>query len=263
MVTVIKPNGKLRICIDPRDLNKAIKREYYPMRTIEEIASRIPNANFFSVLDASSGFWQVKLDRKSAKLCCFNSPFGRYMFKRLPFGISSAQDVFQSIMSEMFEDIQGVEVVVDDLLIWGTTEEEHDARLEEVLRRAQQRNLKLNKDKSQIKLKQISYIGHILGEDGIRPDPKKVTAVVEMKSPTNKEELQRFLGMTTYLSKFIHNYSNISAPLGDQNVRPQDPSAMPTSILSGFDKGDVKNITLLLLSSLHHAHYICTHDDHT
>ena len=79
MVTVVKPNGKLRICIDPRDLNKAIKREHYPMRTIEEIVARIPNAKVFSVLDASSGFWQVKLDRESAKLCTFNTPFGRYI----------------------------------------------------------------------------------------------------------------------------------------------------------------------------------------
>ena len=78
-------------------------------------------------LDASSGFWQVKLDRDSAKLCTFNTPFGRYMFKRLPFGISTAQDVFQADMSEMFEDIEGIEVVVDDLLIWGTTEGKYDA----------------------------------------------------------------------------------------------------------------------------------------
>ena len=76
MVTIIKPNGSLRICIDPRDLNQAIKREPYPMSTIEEIVARMPNANVFSVLDASSGFWQVKLDPSSAKLCTFNMPFG-------------------------------------------------------------------------------------------------------------------------------------------------------------------------------------------
>lgn len=133
MVTVIKPNGKLRICIDPRNLNKAIKREHFPMRTIEEIVSGMPDAKIFSVLDASSGFWQVKLDQESAKLCTFNTPYGRYMFTRLPFGISSAQDVFQSVMSRMFEDIDGVEVLVDDLLIWGTTVEEHDIRLKSVL----------------------------------------------------------------------------------------------------------------------------------
>ena len=84
MVTIIKPNGSLRICIDPRDLNQAIKREPYPMSTIEEIVTRMPNVKVFSVLDASSGFWQVKLDPSSAKLCTFNTPFGQYMFKHPP-----------------------------------------------------------------------------------------------------------------------------------------------------------------------------------
>ena len=114
MVTIVKPNGNLRICIDPRDLNKAVKRDYYPMSTIDDIVTRMPNAKVFSVLDASSGFWQVQLDTPSAKLCTFNTPFGRYMFKRLPFGLLSSQDIFQKIMSEMFQDIPGVEVVVDD-----------------------------------------------------------------------------------------------------------------------------------------------------
>ena len=116
MVTVIKPNGKLRICIDPRDLNKAMKREHYPTKTIEEVISRMPNAQVFSVLDASSGFWQIELDSDSSKLCTFNTPFGRYRFKRLPFGICSAQDVFQDAMSSIFDDIEGVEVIVDDIL---------------------------------------------------------------------------------------------------------------------------------------------------
>ena len=120
MVTIIKPNGSLHICIDPRDLNKAIQREHYPMQTIEEVTTRMPDATYFSVLDASSGYWQISLDQESAKLCTFNSPFGRYMFKRLPFGLSSAQDIFQRVMAEMFEDINGVEVVVDDILVWGT-----------------------------------------------------------------------------------------------------------------------------------------------
>ena len=123
MVVITKPNGKLRICIDSRDLNKVIKCEYYPMRTIEEIAARMPNAKFFSVLDASSGYWQVQLDLESAELCTFNTPFGRYKFKRLPFGLSSAPDVFQKVISEMFESIEGVEVVVDDILVWGKSEE--------------------------------------------------------------------------------------------------------------------------------------------
>ena len=199
--------------LDPRDLNKAIKREHYPMRTIEEIATRMPKAKVFSVLDANSGYWQVQLDQESAKLCTFNTPFGRYRFKRLPFGISSAQDVFQATMSEIFEDIEGVEVIVDDILIWGETEAEHDERLREVLERARQRNLKLNKGKSQIKLSEIHYIGHVLNKDGVKPDPEKAKAIQMMKSPENKEQLQRFLVMVTYLAKFIPNLSQTAAPL--------------------------------------------------
>ena len=101
----------------------------------------MPNAKYLSVLDASSGFWQIKLDHESSKLCTFNTPFGRYSFKRLPFGISSAQDVFQTCMSEIFEDTEGVEVVVDDILVWGVDEKQHDMRLEKVLQRARSRNL--------------------------------------------------------------------------------------------------------------------------
>ena len=174
MVTVTKPNGKLRICIDPGDLNKAIKQEYYPTKTIKEVVSRMPNAKIFSVLDASSGFWQIELDQGSSKLCTFNTPFGRYMFKRLLFGICSAQDVFQDTMSEIFNGIEGVEVIVDDLLIWGENKEQHDERLKQVLERARQKNLKLNKEKSQIALDEISYIGHNLSKEGLKPDPHKI-----------------------------------------------------------------------------------------
>ena len=213
MVTIVKPNGNLRICIDPRNLNKAVKRDYYPMSTIDDIVTRMPNAKVFSVLDASSGFWQVQLDTPSAKLCTFNTPFGRYMFKRLPFGLSSSQGIFQKIMSEMFQDIPGVEVVVDDLLIWGENEEQHDTRLIQVLERARHRNLKLNRTKCQIRKDAITYIGHILSKDGLKPDPKKTDAILKMPCPENKDDLQRFLGMLTYLGKFIPNLSTVASPL--------------------------------------------------
>ena len=93
----------------------------------------MPNAKVFSVLDASSGFWQIELDPESTKLCTFNTPFGRYMFKCLPFGLTCSQDIFQRIMSEMMEDIEGVEGVGDDILIWGENDDQHDSRLAKVL----------------------------------------------------------------------------------------------------------------------------------
>ncbi|KAK0132248.1 hypothetical protein N1851_032926 [Merluccius polli] len=102
IVIVEKPNGKLRICLDPRDLNTAVMREHYQLPTVEEITSRLTKAKYFTVLDASSGFWQLKLDEASSRLCTFNTPFGRYRFLRLAFGINSAPEVFHRTKLEEF-----------------------------------------------------------------------------------------------------------------------------------------------------------------
>ena len=94
LVVVEKPNGKVRLCLDPRDLNKAIQREHYPMQTVEEVVTELSGAKVFSVLDATSGFWHIKLDEKSSELLTFNTPFGRYQYLRMPFGINSAPEIF-------------------------------------------------------------------------------------------------------------------------------------------------------------------------
>lgn len=131
MVTVIK-GDKVRICIDPKDLNTAIKREHYPIKTVEEVMTRMPGDKVFSKLDAQQGFYQVELDEESSTLCTFNTPYGRYRYKRMPFGISSAPEVFQSIMTQAFDDTEGVEVIVDDILVWGEDQGSHNKHLKEV-----------------------------------------------------------------------------------------------------------------------------------
>ena len=213
LVIVPKKDGTLRLCLDPKDLNCAIKREHYPMQTVEDIMTRMPNAKFMTVLDANHGFWQIQLDEESSKLCTFNTCFGRYRFNRLPFGIKSAPEVFTRTVRQLFENLEGVEVVVDDILVWGSTLQEHDKRLEEVLKQVRRSNLKLNKDKCKFRQSEVTYLGHLLTSKGMKPDPSKVNAVTEMPIPTNAKELQRFLGMVTYLSKFIPNVSQIAAPL--------------------------------------------------
>ena len=212
MVMVIKPS-KIRICIDPRDLNQAIKREHYPMKTIEEVVAEIPGAKVFSTLDARSGFWQIKLDEASSKLCTFNSPFGRYRFTRLPFGIKSAPEVFQKSMSNLFEDIEGAKPIVDDILVWGRDVKEHDARLRQVLDRSREANLKLNPEKCHIRKEAVPYIGHVLTKDGLIADPEKIRAVQEMRQPQNAKELRTFLGFMQYLAKFMPNMADVSSSL--------------------------------------------------
>ena len=160
--------------IDPRPLNKAIKREHYHLPTTEEITTRLSGAKYFSTLDACSGFWQIPLDEESSMLTTFGTPFGRYRYTRMPFGIHSAQEVFHKRLHELFHDLDGVETDIDDILVWGRTVQEHDERLEKTLQRARQSNLKLNPDKCKIRCTEVLYIGHVLTGDGLKPDASKL-----------------------------------------------------------------------------------------
>ena len=135
MVAARKKDGGIRICIDPRDLNKALKRPHHPIRTVEDVASRMPNATAFSTLDVRSGFWQIKLNHESSLLTTFSTPFGRFRFLRMPFGITSASEVFQHAMEELFAGYPCA-IIVDDLLVWGEGTADHDVNLKKVLERA-------------------------------------------------------------------------------------------------------------------------------
>lgn len=213
IVCAEKSNGKLRICLDPRDLNKAIKREYYQLPTIEEITTRLAGAKIFSKLDANSGYWQIPLDPASQKLTTFNTPFGRYCFCRMPFGIKSAQELFQKRISQHFRHIPGVEVDIDDILVWGENREQHDQRLRQVLERCKEINLTLNKEKCMFRSPEVSYIGHIISSEGVRPDPKKIEAITKMPPPEDKKGVERLLGTINYLAKFIPNMSKVTQPI--------------------------------------------------
>ncbi|CAC5379137.1 unnamed protein product [Mytilus coruscus] len=188
LVVVEKPKtGKLRICLDPRNLNKAIKREHFELPTIEDITTRLTGAKYLSKLDCNNGYWQLRMDKESQLLTTFNSPFGRYCFLRIPFGIKSAQEVFQKRVSQLFENLKGVETDIDDILVWGTTRKEHDDRLRSVLNRCQEVGLTLNAEKCKFRVKEVTYIGHTLSADGVRPDQEKIRAIKEMPAPTDKK----------------------------------------------------------------------------
>ena len=219
MVVVQKRNNKIRICLDPKDLNRAIMRSHYPLPTVEQVATRLSNAKIFTVLDAKTGFWQVQLDQKSSYLTTFNTPFGRYRWLRMPFGISSAPEVWQQRMNQIVEGLQSVEVIADDFLVCGignTTEEalaNHDLNLRAFLNRAREKGLKLNPTKVKLRCSSVPFIGHLLTDKGLAPNPEKTAAIVNMPTPTNVRALQEFLGMVQYLSKFLPSLSKVTEPL--------------------------------------------------
>ena len=220
IVAVPKKNGKLRICLDPKDLNRAIQRENYQFPTVEDIATRLHGAKVFTILDVKNGFWHVNLDEESSYLTTFQTPFGRYRWKRMPFGISSAPEVFQRKMHELIEGMSGIEVVADDFIAvgYGDTFEaaqNHDKNLLLFLQRCKERNVRLDQEKLRLRQPQVLFIGHMATDQGLRIDPAKFRAIVEMPPPTDKLGVQRLLGLAQYLAKFLPHLSDTTKPLRD------------------------------------------------
>ncbi|XP_042345404.1 uncharacterized protein K02A2.6-like [Plectropomus leopardus] len=215
MVPVPKRTADVRICVDLKRLNMAVKRERFVLPTIDDILPRLAESRVFSLLDAASGFWQIPLERETAKLTTFITPTGRYFFKRLPFGISSAPEIFQREMSVLFRGQNGVEVYMDDILVHGRDEKEHEERLQNVLQILKSAGLKLNDRKCRLHQKQLNYLGHRIDGDGIRPDPSKVSAITKLQPPSDMPGLRRFLGMVHYLGRYLPNLSEVINPLND------------------------------------------------
>ena len=213
LVVAYKPNGSLRICLDPHNLNKAIKRHHHKLPTAEEILSQMSGAKYFTKLDASNAFWQAQLDEKSSKLLTFNTPFGRYRYLRMPYGIHSASEICQARIASIIADIEGAVNAQDDIIIWASSIEELHSRTRAVLEAIRKSGLKLRNDKCETNKSELTFLGHLISADGIKPDPRKTEAIMNMPDSTNVKELQKFLGMITYLGKFIPQLSVETAPL--------------------------------------------------
>ena len=201
-IVVPKKDGKLRLCIDFTRLNKAVKREFHPLPNAQETLSELGNSKIFSKLDANCGYWQMKLHPEAQKLTSFITPFGRYVCKRLPFGICSAPEIFQREMQKILRGVDGIVCQMDDILVHGSDLKQHDRRLREVLSKLQQAGVTLNETKCEFNKKSVKFLGHIIDETGIQADPDKTRAIVNFPTPTNKTELRRFFGIINYLGKF-------------------------------------------------------------
>lgn len=203
----------IRICIDPVHLNKALKRPRLQFTTLDEILPELGKAKVFSTVDTKKGFWHVVLDKPSSKLTTFWTPFGRYRWLRLPFGIASAPEIFQLKLQQIIQDLEGVECLADDLLIYGvgdTLEEalrNHNVCLRELLRRLDENNVKLNRSKLKLCQTSVKFYGHVLTDHGLRPDEEKISAIRNYPTPCNRKEVHRFVGMVNYLSRYIPNLS--------------------------------------------------------
>jgi len=213
LVITEKKNGSLRLCLDPKDLNKSIKREQFQIPTFEDVITRMGSKKVFTILDLKDSYWQVELDDESAKLTTFNTPFGRYCFTRMPFGINSASEILQKSAYKAFGDLRDVHIIADDMLIAGDDDEDHDEILRSVLERAKVKGTQFNPEKMQFKQPEVSYMGRLVGKAGIKPDPEKIAAIAKMPEPVDKAGVQRFIGVLNFLAPFIPNMSTLTTPL--------------------------------------------------
>ena len=168
MVNVKKPNGKLRICLDPSDLNKATKRHHHHLPTTEEILSKLSNGKVFTKLDASCGYWQIPVDAESSKLLTFNTPFGRHCFKKMPYGLHSAPEVFQGTILNILCGIENAENSQDNIIVWRKDVHSHNETFKNVFKKIRSHGLKLNKSKYSIAVNELVFLGHVISRKNFR-----------------------------------------------------------------------------------------------
>jgi hypothetical protein len=163
----------------------------------------LQEAKIMSLIDLEAGFWQVPVDEESAKLLTFSTPWGRFEYRRLPFGISIAPEIFHKAVVDTLAGIQGVEVFVDDIFVHGPNQQEHDKRVREVKKRLVENGFTPNEEKCQLSRTKLKFLGHVIGEGQVSPDPEKIQAILDAPEPTTRKDLKSFMGALSWMRKHI------------------------------------------------------------
>lgn len=211
---VPKKDGRVRFVTDFRKLNTMIKRNPYPLPHIKDMLLKVSNFTYATAMDLVMGYYNIALSDDAKKLCTITTPWGKYEYNRLPMGVSISPDIFQDKICQLFEDLESVKAYIDDLLVISRgTFEEHLADLDEVMKRLSDAGLKCKIDKCYFAQPEMEYLGYIITKDGVKPNPKKVQAILDMQSPTNKTEVRHFVGMVQYYRDLWPRRAEILLPL--------------------------------------------------
>lgn len=210
-----KGNKRWRMVIDYRQLNEKTIGDAYPLPNIVEILDQLGSAKYFSVFDLASGFHQIPMHESDAPKTAFSTPHGHYEFNRMPFGLKNAPATFQRLMDQVLTGLQGNELFVylDDIVIYARSLREHEIKFNKLADRLRKANLKLQPDKCEFLRREVTYLGHIISEDGVKPDPKKIRSVQDFPRPRNTKNIKQFLGLAGYYRRFIPNFSKTARPL--------------------------------------------------
>ncbi|XP_018651543.1 LOW QUALITY PROTEIN: KRAB-A domain-containing protein [Schistosoma mansoni] len=215
IVLVKKKDSSLRLCIDYRRLNAIKKRDSFPLPRIDTTLDAMRGACWFSTLDLASGYWQVEVRPQDRKKTAFVVPNGLYEFQVMPFGLTNAPATFQRLMQTVLHGLVPHKCLIylDDIIVYCSTPEQHNANLRAVLQRIKQHNLKVKPSKCRLLQKEVLFLGHRITEDGVATDKEKTSAIINWPQPKSAEEVRSFLGLASYYRRFVRDFASLAAPL--------------------------------------------------
>ena len=210
-----KKDGTLRMCVDYRALNRLTKRDTYPIPRVDDNVDRLGGCSMFSTLDLEAGFHQIRMEDESIEKTAFNTRYGKFEYKVMPFGLCNAPSTFQRVMNLILKDFidEFCVVYIDDILVYSKDRDEHLEHLRKILNKLREYGLILNVKKSRFFKAEVNYLGYIIAKNNIRPDPEKVSVVKDWSPPKSVTEVRSFIGLLNYYRRFIKDFTKIALPL--------------------------------------------------
>lgn len=206
IVVVRKANGSIRICGDySTGLNDSLQPNQYPLPLPQDIFVKLANCKVFSIIDMSDSYLQLEVDEVSSKLLAINTHRGIYKVNRLAPGVKSAPGAFQQVVDAMLAGLKHTCGYIDNIIVGGKDEEEHRMNLNALFQRLQEFGFTVRLEKCSFGKPQIKYLGHLLDQRGVQPDPAKVEAIKQMPQPTDVSGVRAFLGAVNFYGKFVPN----------------------------------------------------------
>ena len=215
IVVVPKKNGKLRICCDYRKLNNVTKKDAFPLPKISDCLDAVSGSMYFSTLDLTSGYNQVRVAEEDIPKTAFVTKYGLFESPFMSFGLCNAPATFQRVMELALQGLQWATclIYIDDIIVFSATEDEHLERLRGVLQRLQDAGLKVRPSKCFFFEREVVFLGHIVSGEGVKPNPTNVDRILSWDVPTSTKQVRQFLGMATYYRRFIKDFAKIAEPL--------------------------------------------------